>query len=582
MLNVKTLFSRQDGVQLTDQEFADFKGQLDAINRVQAVIEFDLYGNVLTANQNFLDVMGYSLDEIVGQHHRMFVSPDEVATPEYERNWERVRQGEFIAGEFRRIAKDGREIWIEASYNPIFGADKQPVKVVKYAADVTKRKQVAAQVESRMAAMDLSQAVIEFELDGTIVSANDNFCQCMGYSAGEIIGKHHSMFACPDYARSDEYKQFWADLRHGKFFTGEFLRIGKGGREVWIQASYNPVLGADGRPERVIKYAIDITQQKAMQLMVDRVVEEVSSSLARVAAGDLNAKIHESYEGKLGVLVEDLNQTIDKLTDVTDTIRRSADVVSSAAREISAGNGNLQERTEKQGEALLETSSTMEEMTQTVRANADNATSARENAQEASAKATNGLSVAQRAISAMEEINESSKRVNEIISVIDDLAFQTNLLALNASVEAARAGEQGRGFTVVASEVRNLASRSAASDSEIRELIKTSSAKVESGSRLVSESGEVLQDISDVINNVSEVISKISDASQEQAQGIANINLAIAQMDTANQQNSALVEETSSVSKTASQEAATLKAQIEFFSAGPDAGIHQDSTCQAA
>lgn len=558
---------------IVDNNSLEFlRAMRDAINRSMAVIEFELDGTICCANQNFLNAVGYSEAEIIGQKHRMFVSPRDAESSDYAAFWERLRRGEFFSGEFRRKNKAGEDIWIEATYNPILDSEGKPIRVVKFAADITQRKIEAALDRSRLAGIKQSQAMIEFELDGTIISANENFCATMGYSVEEIVGKKHSMFVSPEYGQSAEYKEFWRALGAGEHFSGEFPRVGAGGKDVWIHGSYNPMLDHRGQPSRVVKFALDVTEQKQLQMNVESVVDLVSASLSKIAHGDLNATIHDRFSGRLGGMVDDLNTTVDKLKSVTTTIRQSAESVSNAAREIAAGNIDLQQRTENQGSALMETSATMEEMTESVKSNAAHATDASDQAREASNRAQAGLSVAQRAVSAMKEISESSRQVTQIINVIDDLAFQTNLLALNAAVEAARAGEQGRGFAVVASEVRNLASRSASSASEIKQLIKDSADKVEGGAKLVDESGEALEDISQLINTVSDLVSRISMSSQEQSQGIANVNSAIAQMDAANQQNSALVEETSAVSEVAKTEAERLILQVDFFSGSDNSG----------
>ncbi len=242
-------------------EAAYNKGQIDAIGRSQAVIEFDLDGNIQWANENFLSVMGYRLNEIKGQHHSMFAEPEYARSSEYKDFWAKLGQGQFFSGEFRRLAKGGREVWINASYNPILDGNGQPFKVVKFASDITEQKHEAAYNKGQIDAIGRSKAVIEFDLDGKIQWANENFLSVMGYSLEEIQGQHHSMFADPDYASSAEYRDFWAKLRQGQFLSGEFGRVGKGGKEVWIQASYNPILDVNGNPFRVVKFASDITDQ---------------------------------------------------------------------------------------------------------------------------------------------------------------------------------------------------------------------------------------------------------------------------------------------------------------------------------
>jgi methyl-accepting chemotaxis protein len=251
----------------------DSEGRIQAVSKSQAVIEFGLDGIIVDANENFLKALGYSLDEIKGKHHRMFVEPSFAAGAEYARFWDKLNHGEFEGGEYKRIAKGGKEIWINATYNPIFDLSGKAVKVVKYATDITAQKLKAAEFESKVAAISKAQAVIEFNLDGTIIEANDNFLGAIGYSQDEIKGKHHRMFVDPSYAASPEYARFWEKLRGGDFDSGEYKRIGKGGKEIWIQASYNPVFDMSGKPFKVVKYATDVSAQKLLNAVFESILQ---------------------------------------------------------------------------------------------------------------------------------------------------------------------------------------------------------------------------------------------------------------------------------------------------------------------
>jgi methyl-accepting chemotaxis protein len=244
------------------ERLLDLEGRARAIDRVQAVIEFDLEGHILGANENFLNLVGYSLGEVVGQHHRMLCEPRYAESAEYKALWERLRAGEFIEGEFKRLGRGGREAWIRASYNPILGADGKPQRIVKYAMDVTATKLQAAEFQGKVDAIGRAQAVIEFDLEGHILSANRNFLDLTGYTLEEVKGQHHRMFCDADVARSAAYKQFWQKLGRGEYESGEYKRLGKGGKEVWIQATYNPILDVSGHPVKVVKYALDITAAK--------------------------------------------------------------------------------------------------------------------------------------------------------------------------------------------------------------------------------------------------------------------------------------------------------------------------------
>ena len=252
-------------------DIMDLEGKVAAMDRSQAVIEFNLDGTIITANDNFLQVLGYTLPEIQGQHHRMFAETAYAASPEYAAFWVKLNRGEFDAGVYKRLGKGGKEIWIQASYNPIFDADGKPYKVVKFASDITEFKKLNEEYEARNAAVGNGNAVIDFTPDGIILDANENFCKTLGYTLDEIKGQHHRMFAEPAYAASPEYAAFWEKLKGGKFDAGSYKRIGKGGKEIWIQASYNPIVDNSGKTYKVVKFATEITEAKRNQMAATRV-----------------------------------------------------------------------------------------------------------------------------------------------------------------------------------------------------------------------------------------------------------------------------------------------------------------------
>jgi len=279
-------------VTFTKLRNAEFEGRTQAINRVQAVIEFDLTGKVLTANPNFLASFGYELDEVVGGHHRLFCDPQYTRSPEYVAFWDRLGRGEFDAGEYRRVGKNGQDVWIQASYNPIFDAAGKPVKVVKFATDITPARHASGEAQGKLEAISRSQGVIEFDMQGNILDANANFLRTVGYTLEHIRGKHHSMFCTPEFAKSREYRDFWSDLNDGTFKSGRFKRIGAREIEVWIQATYNPILGLDGKPYKVVKFAMEITTQVDREQSIANnvsaisgVMDGLSGSISSIAEG---------------------------------------------------------------------------------------------------------------------------------------------------------------------------------------------------------------------------------------------------------------------------------------------------------
>ncbi len=537
---------------------ANFEGQIEAINKAQAVIEFNMDGTIITANENFLTTMGYTLDEIKGQHHSMFVEPEFKASYEYKTFWEKLNRGEYETQEYKRLGKAGKEVWIQASYNPILDLNGKPFKVVKLATDVTAQKLLNADYSGQISAISKAQAVIEFNMDGTIITANQNFLDAVGYSLNEVQGRHHSMFVEPEYKNSLEYQQFWEKLNRGEYDANEYMRLGKAGREVWIQASYNPVLDLNGKPFKVVKYATDITERKMA-------IAQIKSVLMAMSKGNLNQYIENELVGEFSVIGDSMNELISILSDMVGDIRSTSTHVFDSAREIAEGNNELSHRTESQASSLEETASAMEELSSTVQQNAENATRASTLSITVVEKASNGGAVVQNAITAMSDINKSSKKIADIISVIDEIAFQTNLLALNAAVEAARAGEQGRGFAVVAAEVRNLAQRSAAAAKEIKGLINDSVEAVGQGTKLVDETGQTFTELVKAIQDVGNMIKDIDSAGKEQSSGIREVSAAVSQMDEMTQKNAALVEEAAASSKSMEEQSQALLDQVSFF-----------------
>ena len=277
-----------------------------ALNRVQAVIEFELDGTILHANDNFLRVIGYTLAEVQGKHHAIFCDPEYVKTAEYGDFWAKLGRGEFDQGEYKRRARDGREVWINASYNPILDADGKPYKVIKFATDITASKRRNADYEGKIDAISKAQAVIEFRLDGTIIRANDNFLTSVGYTLAEIEGKHHRLFCEAEYASSEEYAQFWQKLGKGAFDAGEYKRVTKDGREIWLNATYNPIFDTEGRPFKVVKFANDITALKKRNAEYEGKVSAIGKAQA-VIEFDMQGNVLAANDNFLAVMDYDLS-----------------------------------------------------------------------------------------------------------------------------------------------------------------------------------------------------------------------------------------------------------------------------------
>jgi methyl-accepting chemotaxis protein len=720
-------------------ELENMRGQLMAINRVQAVIEFSLDGTVLHANQNFLSVMGYSLEEIKGRHHSMFVDADYRASNEYRSFWERLGRGDFEAGQYKRIGKGGKEVWIQASYNPILDANNIPVKVVKYATDISADAQkklssqqamdrilgalaatssnvmvadqgrnviyMNASVEKMLRGVeaDLRKALPHFSVDKVIGSNIDIFHKNPAHQShllanlrdtyvGNIViaGCSFRLIANPIFSESgerlgsvvewiDRTREVAAEHEMSRILGAlettttnvmiadperkiiymnksveKMLRVAEadirsvlphfsvekivgsnmdifhknpahqmkllenltttytsnivvGKRHFRLVA--NPIFSKDGtRLGSVVEWQ-DRTIEVGVEVEVNTLVEaaaagdfseriktegkegfflkladglnvlvttaekglnDVARVLGAIAKGDLTEKIDADYLGTFGELKNYCNETTDSLTSMLGDIRTAADTIFTASSEIAQGNADLSSRTEQQAANLEETASSMEELTSTVKLNADNAKQANVLAEQASTVAIDGGTLIQQVVITMNAINESARKISDIIGVIDGIAFQTNILALNAAVEAARAGDQGRGFAVVASEVRTLAQRSANAAKDIKALISDSVQKIDNGNQLVGKSGDTMKEIVNAIKRVNDIMAEIAAASAEQSTGIEEVSTAVSQMDEMTQQNAALVEEAAAAAESMQSQADQLTQSVAQFRLSDD------------
>lgn len=416
--------------------------KIAALERSQGVIEFDLDGTVVRANENFLSVLGFRAGEVVGQHHRGFVEAAVRDSREYSEFWDKLRAGEFQAGQFKRIGKDGREVWIEASYNPIFDRRGKPYKIIKFAADITPRKRLDADCKGQIEAIQKALAVIAFNLDGTVIEANPNFLSVVGYTLPEIVGRHHRMFVDPAFGDSPAYAAFWAKLRQGEYQKGQFNRIGKDGREVWIEASYNPILDASGRPYKVVKFATDITAQVALLANLKRLIEQNFTEI----------------EGAISISSQESRSA----TQAAGSTANNVQTMAAASEELAA---SVDEISHSMSKARIATDDAHAQV-------------------EAAGAVTQKLTAAATAMSG-------------IVALIQAIASQINLLALNATIEAARAGEAGRGFAVVAQEVKNLAAQAARATRQISseiDSVQTASEQVAGTLGTIQGSVETMRD----------------------------------------------------------------------------------------
>ncbi len=568
------MFGKRQKQQLADQEqlIQQQQAQWAAINRVMAVIEFDLQGRILTANQNFLQLMGYRLDELVGQHHRLFVDAQTAASSDYHQFWQRLNNGECLADRYPRVTKSGRCVWIEASYNPVFDKHNRPVKIVKFATNITSRVEAEFDAKGRLDAINRAMAVIEFDLEGKILAVNDNFLQVMGYSRQEVVGHHHRMFVESSYAQSSEYPRFWNRLARGEYFARTYKRVAKGGRIVWIEATYNPIFGSDGKPVKVVKYAMDVSANPNTRLLKN-VVQDAVDLLEAVAKGDLTRDFQQEYrdyeltmfyplvlqlQAAIQQMLQSLQSSVGEASKVSHTVRDVAQSVSGNAEQLRLGM-------QSQLSALQTMASQMQAMNHSVQTNTQTSQEVAVMARNMQQQTKEGMSVMQQTINAMQAMSASSTQIVDIVAMIDAISFQTNLLALNAAVEAARAGEHGRGFAVVAGEVRELANKSANAAKDIRQLIGDSLARIQTGTRLADQSGDMLDAINHHITQVAEKVDQIAQSSTVQSDVIQQVSYSVNQVERITEANNEQVRSANAAAESLSKEADTLHSNMSYF-----------------
>ncbi|MGC3961406.1 MAG: PAS domain-containing methyl-accepting chemotaxis protein [Verrucomicrobiota bacterium] len=512
------------------------RGILSAINTSYAFIEFDPQGNILNANQNFQNALGYGLDEIKGRHHAMFVEASHRDSAAYRQFWQDLANGNAQAGEFRRVGKGGRALWIQAVYAPVKDEKGRVQKVVKIATEITAVKVTADNNQRQIEQINRTRAVAEFQPDGTLLTANENFLESFGYRLEEIKNRHHSALMEKTYGESAEYRQFWRDLNDCKFHSNEYQCVAKGGRVVWLQATYNPVVDVNGKLAKVVAFATDITARKIAEANLKNTVTIVNQNSQAIASA-----------------AEELTATSQQMSTNSEETATQANVVAAASEQVS------------KNVATVATSA--EEMSASVKEIAKNAT-------EAAKVATEAVKVASDTNKTVTKLGESSTEIGKVIKVITGIAQQTNLLALNATIEAARAGEAGKGFAVVANEVKELAKQTATATEDISGKIeaiqndtKAAVVAIDQISRIINKINDIQNTIASAVEEQTATTNEIARNASEAAQGSSEISKNISNVSGAAKNTTQGANDTLTAATELAKLAADLKSVVERYAA---------------
>lgn len=571
---------------------AEQRAKMSAVDKVQAIVEFDLRGNILTANQNFLDAMDYQIEEIQGKHHTMFVDEEFGKSKEYKQFWRELTSGKYITGEFKRYGRNGKEVWICASYNPIFNRNNEVVKIIKFANDVTKEKLINADYIGQLEAVNRSQAVIEFDLNGNILNANKNFLELTGYTLEEIKRLHHRVFIDKEYVNSDDYRNFWADLNDGKFKSGEFKRYDKHGKMFWIQASYNPIFDLNGKPYKVVKYASDITREKnnhkAMQDAIKKSEQKVKDLLLdlqlriinykdhveAIASGDLTRDLMIEGDDDLADLGKNLDIMTKRLSDIARNIIHESNRLATGSNQLESTACSQAASAAEQASSVAQISSIVEEIKSTSQRTLEKVNSLGNSANRTSEEGEKGKAAVSKMKLSMQDLqdkmdqiaktilglSDKTQQIGEITEAVADIAKQSKMLALNASVEAAKAGESGKGFAVVASEVKELAEQSQKSTERVKKILQDirntsehavmvtedGTKSVDANLKQVDLTGEVMASLGNVIEEAVISSEQISAAVREESIAIEQVVCSVQEIDKVTNQFSTATEQTKS------------------------------------
>lgn len=570
----------------------EYKVLTDILNITSIVSYADLSGHITDINEKFVQVSKYGREELIGSPHNITRHPD-MPKATFKQVWSTIGHGKIFRGMIKNRAKDGTPYYVDAVIAPILGCNGKPKKYIGVRYDITEQETERQNMKGILTAINASYAYIEFDPDGYVLAANQNFLQLIEYQKEEIIGKHHRIFVESGYAKTHAYSQFWADLKSGQNQSDAFKRIAKSGGEIWSQGVYAPVKDEIGRVIKVVMIATDITQQVSTNIDYKNRVKGYSEFISKVANGDLRRRVDAEGSNELSVIGGSLNAMVESLTGITRQIGEANDTLLVALGQIQSTVNTQAAGASQQAAAVGEITVTLEEVRSTSAQNLVKTKQLGEVAERVRREGAQGQQILEQAVAGMEVIrerveniahtilalSEQTQQIGEITNVVSNIAQQSKMLALNASIEAAKAGEAGKGFAVVAAEVKELAIQSQQSTAQVQKILQDirratdravmateeGNKRVDAGVVLVEKSGEMMKQLSEVIDETVRASKQIVAAVQQEVVGIDQVSTSMNEINKVTSQFVSSTQQTKDAAANMGKVAERLKECVSIY-----------------